>query len=322
MIEREGVMNQAVGWSRQDAGAALEPPISALTVQAKSGEAEVLTRFRKSVASYARAPSEAHALEVERAVSALRVRRQLVAGLGGPAHERAAHHPPDDAADPHETPFQEREMTEAIKTAPVRRRPKAGGSRAKRRLLDVMISPIPLLAPSRTLVEAARLMRAYHVDGLPVGSDQQLLGMVTASDIVFRAVAESANIGIATVSRMMSHQVVSAAESLPVDEAERLMARHGIRHLPVLNRRKRLVGMVLRDSLLGGTPRRILQRIVFHKHLAGPAGQLRKVAIAAVYVSCSGDSDAMLNVAMDRFAKSEGVSAWTERADGYEIVEA
>jgi hypothetical protein len=62
MIEREGVMNQAIRWSGQDAGAALEPPISALTVQAKSGEAEVLTRFRKSVASYARAPSEGNAL--------------------------------------------------------------------------------------------------------------------------------------------------------------------------------------------------------------------------------------------------------------------
>jgi CBS domain-containing protein len=188
------------------------------------------------------------------------------------------------------------------------------------RVAQMMTRSVPLIAPNMTLAAAARLMRAQGVDGLPVGEEGKLVGIVTARDITLRGVAEGASVHHATVGEVMSIEVVACGDHLPVEQAARLMSEHGVRHLPVLNGQGRLVGMLSPDNLQARS-RKAPRKVVFLKRLAGTAGQVRKVPVGAVYVSGLEGEDSIVGAATRRFARAHAVGAWSEVADGYEVLD-
>jgi CBS domain-containing protein len=98
--------------------------------------------------------------------------------------------------------------------------------------------------PAATVRDCARRMREENVGSLPVGENDQLIGMVTDRDIVMRAVAEDRPPGETRVREVMSQHVYYCFEDDDVEDAAESMARHQVRRLPVLNREKRLVGIV------------------------------------------------------------------------------
>ncbi|MBF0335578.1 MAG: CBS domain-containing protein, partial [Alphaproteobacteria bacterium] len=69
-------------------------------------------------------------------------------------------------------------------------------------------------------------------------------GMVTDRDIVLRAVAMDRAPSECRVRDVMSEKIFYCFEDQSVEEASRVMAEHQVRRLPVLNRDKRLVGIV------------------------------------------------------------------------------
>lgn len=91
-------------------------------------------------------------------------------------------------------------------------------------------------------------MRDDNVGALPVGEDDRLIGMVTDRDIVARAVSDGWDPD-ATVRNVLSEEIYYCFEDEALDRAGQLMAEHQIRRLPVLNRDKRLVGMVAVSDL-------------------------------------------------------------------------
>lgn len=109
---------------------------------------------------------------------------------------------------------------------------------------DIMHRDVQLADPNMTIREAARRMRADNVGALPVGENDRLVGMVTDRDIVLRAVAEERSSGNTTVREVMSKGICYCFEDEGVEQAAEVMANHQVRRLPVLNRDKRLVGMV------------------------------------------------------------------------------
>jgi CBS domain-containing protein len=100
------------------------------------------------------------------------------------------------------------------------------------------------VAPENTLVEAAGLMRELDVGALPVLDHNQLAGMVTDRDVVVRGVADGRDPANATVSEVMSGGAEFVFGDQEVEEAVRVMERRQIRRLPVLDRGKRLIGIV------------------------------------------------------------------------------
>ena len=68
--------------------------------------------------------------------------------------------------------------------------------------------------------------------------------MVTDRDIVMRAVAEERSPGNISVREVMSETVCYCFEDDDVAQAAQIMAEHQVRRLPVLNRDKRLVGII------------------------------------------------------------------------------
>jgi CBS domain-containing protein len=109
---------------------------------------------------------------------------------------------------------------------------------------EVMSEDVYVSSPKQTLRAAARTMADLDTGVLPIGEDNRLIGVVTDRDIVIRAVAESRDPETTTVSEVMSPGVCYCFEDEDVEDVADQMAELQVRRLPVLNRDKRLVGIV------------------------------------------------------------------------------
>jgi CBS domain-containing protein len=116
-------------------------------------------------------------------------------------------------------------------------------------LRDIMTSQVKLTDPGTSLTEAARAMRDGDFGLLPVGENDRLVGTLTDRDITVRAVASGKDPNITTVREAMSEGVLYCYEDQSVAHASEIMRKHQVRRLPVLNRDKRLVGIVALGDL-------------------------------------------------------------------------
>jgi CBS domain-containing protein len=111
-------------------------------------------------------------------------------------------------------------------------------------LKDIMTRDPVVLPPDATLKDAARRMRDLDSGVMPVGDNDRLVGMLTDRDITVRATAEGKDPNGTRVREAMSPDVVYCFEDDDVRAAAKKMEEHQIRRLIVLNRDKRLVGIV------------------------------------------------------------------------------
>ena len=127
------------------------------------------------------------------------------------------------------------------------------------RICDAMTRNVELTTPDATLQEAARRMRDSGVGILPVGENDRLRGVITDRDIAVRAVANARDPKSTRVRDAMTPQVIYCFEDQPISEAAELMEKKAVHRLIVLNRRKRMVGMISLDDLarLPGEARRV-----------------------------------------------------------------
>jgi CBS domain-containing protein len=109
---------------------------------------------------------------------------------------------------------------------------------------EAMTPQVDIIDPNAAVRDAARRMRDDNVGALPVGENDRLIGMVTDRDIVVRAVAENRLGGTTSVRDVMSEHIYYCFEDDDLERAAEIMAEHQVRRLPVLNRQKRLVGIV------------------------------------------------------------------------------
>lgn len=112
------------------------------------------------------------------------------------------------------------------------------------KLKDIMTREVEVVHPEAPLQEAARKMKDLDVGSIPVCDGDRLVGMVTDRDIAIRAVSEGRDPRSTPVQAVMTPKVMYCFDDQDVEEAARVMADKQIRRLPVLNREKRLVGIV------------------------------------------------------------------------------
>lgn len=110
-------------------------------------------------------------------------------------------------------------------------------------LKDLMNRDVKVISPDATLAEAARQMRDGDFGMMPVGENDRLIGTISDRDITIRAVADGKDAGT-KVREVMSEGVAWAYEDDTVERAAQIMSKHQVRRLPVVNRDKRLVGIV------------------------------------------------------------------------------
>jgi CBS domain-containing protein len=143
-------------------------------------------------------------------------------------------------------------------------------------LLKELMTPNPeCIPPDATLQEAARRMRDLDVGPLPVcGDDDRLAGMITDRDIAIRAVAEGKDPTTTTVREAMSEHIVYAFEDQDIEDAARLMEQKKIRRLVVLDRNKRLKGIVSLGDLAVESGDRARACEILHE-VSDPSGPRR-----------------------------------------------
>jgi CBS domain-containing protein len=118
-------------------------------------------------------------------------------------------------------------------------------------LSDIMTTHVESVSPEDTLQEAAMKMEELGVGPLPVCENQGVVGMVTDRDITVRAVAEGLDPEGTKVRAVMSEELICCYDVQDVEVAARLMQSKLIRRVLVLNRDKRLVGIVSLADLAG-----------------------------------------------------------------------
>lgn len=108
---------------------------------------------------------------------------------------------------------------------------------------EVMSSDVRMCRPDDTIRDAATTMIEIDAGALPVADDDRLVGMITDRDIAVRAVAEGKGPDT-TVDEVMSREVLYCYDDQDLEDVARNMGKIQVRRLPVVDRDKRLVGIV------------------------------------------------------------------------------
>ena len=111
-------------------------------------------------------------------------------------------------------------------------------------IAEIMTRDVQLASPKQTVQEAARLMADLDVGAIPVADNDRLVGMLTDRDICVRAVAAGKNPKQCKVVEVMSAEVKYVFEDETTEDLARNMSTLQVRRMPVLDRDKRLVGIV------------------------------------------------------------------------------
>jgi CBS domain-containing protein len=109
---------------------------------------------------------------------------------------------------------------------------------------DVMSNRPRCVSPDTPLSEVAELMESEDVGALPVLDGDELAGMITDRDIVIRAVARGKDPRGMPVREVSTREVVAIRSDEDLSEALKLMARHQVRRLPVVDDSNHLVGVL------------------------------------------------------------------------------
>ena len=106
-----------------------------------------------------------------------------------------------------------------------------------------MTSDVATVSPDDTIERAAQIMGSVDAGVLPVANGERLVGMITDRDIAIRGIAEGCGPS-ARVGEIMSQEVCSCDDAADTDEVLENMSQIQVRRMPVVNRDKRLVGIV------------------------------------------------------------------------------
>ena len=108
---------------------------------------------------------------------------------------------------------------------------------------DAMTRDVRLVRPNQSIREAAHLMAELDIGCLPVEDNDRMLGTITDRDIAVPAVSEGRG-PYTPIREVMSREVKYCFDDQSVDEVTRNMGDIRVRRLPVVDRNKRLVGIL------------------------------------------------------------------------------
>lgn len=137
-------------------------------------------------------------------------------------------------------------VIKAVARLPSRAFATAGGGGGGSLVRDVMTTKVDLAYPKESVQAAAQKMKADDTGFLPVASEDgsRLIGMLTDRDLAVRVVAEGKNPASCVVQEAMTRDIKYCFEDETLDHVAQKMAQQQIRRLPVMNREKRLVGVI------------------------------------------------------------------------------
>jgi CBS domain-containing protein len=110
---------------------------------------------------------------------------------------------------------------------------------------DAMHKGVDWVNPDTPIAEIAKLMREHDIGCIPIGEDDKLVGMVTDRDIVCKGVANGKFDASRALARdVMTEGIHCCREDDDLAKAVHHMEALQVRRLPVINKNKRMVGMI------------------------------------------------------------------------------
>ena len=129
------------------------------------------------------------------------------------------------------------------------------------KISEVMTRDIQVANPEQSIRDAAMTMAREDIGSLPVGENDRLIGMITDRDIALRAVAEGRGPDT-TVREVMTKDIKYCYDDEDVGHVAQSMAELQVRRLPVINRDKRLVGIVALSNVAQCGDKRATQEML------------------------------------------------------------
>lgn len=110
---------------------------------------------------------------------------------------------------------------------------------------DHMTRGVRAMSPRDSAQAAAQVMAEFGVAVIPVCEAGRLVGIVSDSDIAVRGVARGLPLANTPLGYLMSAELLCCYEDESIDEVIARMRHARMRRLPVVDRRRQLVGMLL-----------------------------------------------------------------------------
>ncbi len=136
---------------------------------------------------------------------------------------------------------------------------------------DAMHKGVDWVSPNTPVAELAKLMLDHDVGAIPIGENDRLIGMVTDRDIVCKGLAQDSFDGNRTTARdVMTPEIHCCREDDDLAKAVRHMEKLKVRRLPVINKSKRMIGMLslgdLSHSASGDLLSECIKSVSGHHH--------------------------------------------------------
>jgi CBS domain-containing protein len=128
---------------------------------------------------------------------------------------------------------------------------------------DAMHKGVDWVSPETPVPELAKLMRDHDVGAIPIGENDRLVGMVTDRDIVCKGLAqENFDARRATARDVMTAEIHCCREDEDLAKAVRHMEGLKVRRLPVINKSKRMIGMLSLGDVSHSAPVDLLSECI------------------------------------------------------------
>jgi CBS domain-containing protein len=124
---------------------------------------------------------------------------------------------------------------------------------------EAMHKGVDWVSPGTPVTELAKLMREHDVGAIPIGENDHLIGMVTDRDIVCKGLAlDSFDAGRATARDVMTPGIHCCRDDDDLAKAVAHMEALKVRRLPVINKSRRMVGILSLGDISHSAPSALL----------------------------------------------------------------
>ena len=128
---------------------------------------------------------------------------------------------------------------------------------------DAMHRGVDWVGPDTPVIELAKLMREHDIGAVPIGENDQLIGMITDRDIVCKGLALGEfDAELTTARDIMTEGIHCCREDDDLAKAVHHMEELRVRRLPVINKNRRMVGILSLGDVSNFAPNDLLSKYI------------------------------------------------------------
>lgn len=128
---------------------------------------------------------------------------------------------------------------------------------------EAMHKGVEWASPDTPISQIAKMMCDQDIGAVPIGENDRLIGMVTDRDIACRGVAKQKNMAKMTARDVMTEGIIYCRDTEDLGDALRIMERKKVRRLPVINEKKRMVGILALGDISHAASKDLTGEVLF-----------------------------------------------------------